>query len=175
MDQTRAQEIIASYGADALRWPLHEREALLAFIRGDAVLQAACAAAVPLDAALGDWARPRVAAGFADADAAALAALAAIPATPRWWRGIAAGSAIAASVALAFAVLPPEQRVVETPTVTPIQQGSTALPVKSEPVIRMAAVSAAQPRTPAPVSDADADAAVYAMMFTETPEEEMSL
>lgn len=173
MDQTRAQEIIASYGADTLRWPLHERAALLEFIQGDAELQAAFAAAVPLDAALGDWARPRVAAGFADA--AALAALAAIPATPRWWRGIAAGSAIAASVALAFAVLPPEERVVVTPTVTPIQRGSTDLPMKSEPVIRTAAVSAAQPTTPAPVSDADADAAVYAMMFTETPEEEMSL
>ncbi len=175
MEQQRALEIVASCGADSLRWPLHERAALLELIRTDPALQARCEAAVPLDAALASWAVQGVAGGSADADAAADAALAAIPGKTRWWGGLAAGGAIAASVVLALAVLPPGQSVMVAPIVTSNPAAPTALPVKSEAGTRTAVPKAAQPNSAAPASDADADAAVYAMMFTETPEEEMSL
>jgi hypothetical protein len=173
MDQDRALEIIASYGANAQRWPLRERDALLDLAHADAVVQAAIAAAEPLDAALHSWAGQDATTG--SADTAALAALAAVPARPRWWGGAVAGGAIAASVALAVAVLPTGETLAPTPAMQPSPATTIAVSASSRPAIRQIAAASTQPKPIAAISDADADAMVFAMMFTETPEEEMYL
>jgi len=50
-------EILGSYGADAARWPVDERAALLALAATDADVAAALAAEERMDVMLGDWAR----------------------------------------------------------------------------------------------------------------------
>ena len=173
MDRDRALEIVASYGADALRWPLSERQALQELSRSDAVVQAALAQSEPLDAALRTWAVQSVASR--SADAAALAAMAAVPVRRRWWTGAVAGGAIAASVALAVAVLPPQHILVPAPVGQINPDPMTVAPVQTLPAIQQVAAVSAQPKSNATVGDADADDLVFTMMFTETPEEEMYL
>lgn len=105
MTRERAYEILASYGADAARWPADERAALLALAAADPEVASALAAEQPLDAMLAGWARDVPARQF---DPAALLPAPAVTATGggrgvmRW----VAGAAVAASLALALIGLP---------------------------------------------------------------------
>lgn len=153
MTPSRAAEIIAAYGADAARWPAAERSATLAALEADPALRADCAAAERLDLLLGDWAMAPIAPGNPREAARSALAAARPPAragVPRWL-GV---GALAATVAAAVFLAP---STIET----------------SEPAPQPAAIAAATPRTVA--HDPAADAQVFAMLFTPTPEEELYL
>lgn len=137
MDPTRAQEIIAAYGADVARWPADEREAAQAMIAGDPSLRAALAAAAALDADLGIWAMAPVRADDVAASAAADAALARMPAPRRWLPAAAVGGSIAASLLAAVLWLPstgndvaPTQIAEATPVAAPVQTAQVAQDVQ---------------------------------------------
>ncbi len=173
MDRNRALEIIAAYGGDPLRWPPQEQAALTALIAGDAGLQAAQASAVTLDAMLVAWGAYKIEDG--KAEVAADAALAALPAPRRWWGAAAAGGALAASVALALAMMPPQAKPVVTTRPAPaVTADATAAVTAAKPAVQVASVPAATPKAAA-AARTDAEALAYAMLFTETPEEESTI
>ena len=174
MDRNRALEIIAACGGDPLRWPAGERAALTALIADDAGLRAAQVDAAPLDAALVAWGAAEIAGG--QAETAADAALAALPGPQRWWGVAAAGGALAASVALAIAVLPPQV----TPTVPtrPVPTVTADVPAAvtvAKPDMQVVAAPPTATPTTAAAAQTDAEALAYAMLFTETPEEEITI
>lgn len=137
MDRTRAQEIIAAYGADVTRWPAAEREAVQALVARDASLRAELAAAAALDGDLALWAMVPVRADDLAATAAADAALARLPAPRRWLPAAAIGGSIAASLVAAVLILPsagsdpaPVQVAEATPVVAPVQTAQVAQDVQ---------------------------------------------
>ncbi|WP_439545979.1 hypothetical protein [Sandarakinorhabdus sp.] len=97
-----ASAILASHGADPVRWPAEHRAALLALAASDAAVAAALVEAQRLDAMLADWAAAP--APLAGIDAAAIAALPqqrpAPPQRATGWRP----ALLAASLALVVAV-----------------------------------------------------------------------
>lgn len=124
MTRERAYEILASYGADAARWPADERAALLALAAADPEVARALAAEQSLDAMLVGWARdvpPRQFDPAALLPAPAATASGGRRGMVRW----AAGAAVAASLALALIGLPPGGGQVEQAQETVV---ATALP-----------------------------------------------
>lgn len=150
MTEDRALEILAAYGADAVRWPAAERAALVAAIDGNPALRAALAAARASDAAIAallpDWAPVAP-----NAEASARLAASARASTPHWrrWLGGGLAAAIAASL-IAIAPLPMPWAA------APEQQGTPTTAIAS---------TSTEP-------DAISDAEAYAMLFTLTPQEE---
>lgn len=144
MDRARAQEILAAYGADSACWPEGERAALTALLAADADLRAEAETAAALDRMLGVWAVPLASDDLA-ATRAADAALAALPAPRRWWPTAALGGSVAAALGAGALLLTPAQ-VAEAPAPAPVQ------------------IAAAD--------HVSYDAAVTALVFTPTPEEE---
>lgn len=129
MTRERALEILGSYGADAARWPLAERAALLALAADDAAVAAAIDAERRMDLRLGDWARDVPLRHFeAEALLPAARGLPVRRSLTRWM----AGGAVAAGVALALVgVRAPETVVVasgaETEFVSPGSAGDAAM------------------------------------------------
>lgn len=144
MDRTRAQEIIAAYGADVARWPADEREAAQMLMARDAVLRAEFEAAAALDSDIMTWAASPEPTEDHVATAAADRALASLPAPRRWWPAAMLGGSIAASLMVAALILPLEP---QTPAATP-------------------------PAAPTQTAQVAQDLQVWASVFTPTPEEE---
>ncbi len=108
VDQARALEIIAAYGADARRWPSSEREAVLALLASDAAVAVAQAEAQGMDALLAGWAgdvTPRSfdAAALIPVPAASGIARSRLMRAPRGWL---AGGALAAALAAVLVLTP---------------------------------------------------------------------
>lgn len=137
MDRTRAQEIIAAYGADVARWPAAERETAQTMVARDPALRAELAAAAALDADLTIWAMAPVRTDDIAASAAADVALTRLPAPRRWLPAAAVGGSIAASLLAAVLWLPstggdvaPTQVAVATPVAAPVQTAQVAQDVQ---------------------------------------------
>jgi hypothetical protein len=140
MERSRAQEIIAAYGADVARWPAAERVAAQRLVAGDPALQAEVDVAGALDAELAIWARSPVAAADVDATAAADAALARVPSPRRWLPAAVLGGSVAASLLAAIVILPsapgdprssaPPQIAAATPADAPVQTAQVAQDVQ---------------------------------------------
>lgn len=137
MDRTRAQDIIAAYGADVARWPAAEREAAHALLTRDPALRAELAAAAALDADLAIWAMVPVPADDVAASAAADAALRQLPSPRRWLPAAAVGGSIAASLLAVVLWLPstagdtaPTQLADATPVTAPVQTAQVAQDVQ---------------------------------------------
>lgn len=152
MDRTRAQEIIAAYGADVARWPAAEREAAQLLIAGDAALRREFDVAAALDGELSAWAMASVRSTDLDATAAADAALARAPAPRRWVPAAMLGGSIAASLLAAVVILPS----------FPDDGASSSAP-------QMTAATAIAPVQTAQVEQ---DVELWGAVFTLTPEEE---
>lgn len=148
MDRTRAQEIIAAYGADVTRWPAAEREAAYALVMADAGLRTQLDAAAALDADITLWAMAPVPSDDLAATTAADAALASLPAPRRWLPVAVLGGSIAASLFAAVMILP-----------------STGSDPLSEPTQIAAA-------TPVQTAQVEQDVQLVGNVFTLTPEEE---
>lgn len=122
MTRDRALEIIAAYGADAVRWPATEAAALLALADSDALVASALADARQFDALLADWAATAVS---AEIDLAAITCLPAETPMParRWLAGGFVAAAIAAGIAFLAPVMPaadPGLENVPTQTAVPL-------------------------------------------------------
>lgn len=152
MDRTRAQEIIAAYGADVTRWPAGEREAVQALLARDGELRAEFDAAAALDSDIALWAKLPVGADDLAATAAADAALAALPKPRRWLPVTVLGGSIAASLFAAVMILP--------------SSGSDPAPDTAQ--IAMTAPAAA----PVQTAQVERDVELWGTVFTLTPEEE---
>lgn len=123
MTPERAIEIIASHGADAVRWPVDERDAVLAQA-GDPRVAAALAEARRIDAALGDW-LAEMPVAMPDLDA--ITRRPQLPsASRRWWPG-AVAAAIVVMLATASAwLIDPGQRAASVPEIAAVTAPSAA-------------------------------------------------
>lgn len=137
IDPARAREILDCYGADTARWPVDEREAVVAQVRGSAGLRAVQAEAAQLDAMLGEWARRDLGAGV---DAGAAAARVLQP--PRTWRRWAAGGGGLAVAALAAVML------IGEPGSVPVAQVATVPATVAVPLTDAGAFSTLFTTTP---------------------------
>jgi hypothetical protein len=159
MTSERAFEIIAAFGADARRWPEGERAGVMALAAEDAAVRAALDEARALDAAiaamLADAAPARARLDdAAAADAVLRAAAAQEAARPRrWlWPGALAAAGLAAAVLLWL------------PGPTPAPDGAPEVALAT-PAATAADQRAAQQKA--------ADAALFSLMFTSTPDEDL--
>ncbi len=159
MNKARAQEILASCGADVARWPADEQVMLAGLLVDDADLQAARDAACAVDALLDAWLVQSDAAAAEIGGAQAMAARLAQQLPPqvapsgvssrRWWL---AGMAVAGSMAAAL---------IAVVSLQPPSIGSNRVLADATP-----------PATVRQVAQADADAFVWTTVFTTTEEEE---
>ena len=153
MNRTRAQEIIAAYGADVARWPSAEREAAQRLIAGDPTLRSELDVAAALDGELSVWAMVPLHASDVEATAAADAALARLPAPRRWFPAAMLGGSIAASLLAAVIILP---------------SSSGDVPSSVAPQI----AAATPPAAPVQTAQVAQDVQLWGSVFTLTPEEE---
>jgi hypothetical protein len=128
--RTEALELIAAYGADAARWPLDRREAVLALAASDAVVADVLAEARRLDALLADWARDVPARSF-EVDAL-LPAARPVPAqgwrAPRWLGGGALAASVAVALLLGLGGQPPQFAVRDGGTPSPALESASGQP-----------------------------------------------
>ena len=166
MTEDRALEIIAAYGADAMRWPDAERAPLLA-LAAQPGIAAALAEARALDALLGDWARADVAALPFDAGRLApvrpVAAPVRLPVRRRWL----AATAVAAAVAAVIALVPIGPM---TPRAVAPQIALNATPSRSRSVSSTLSAPSSVPSVTAS-GEAGSDAG-FAYVFTPTVDED---
>jgi hypothetical protein len=148
MDANRFDEIVAAYGADPARWPPAERAAATAFAAGRDLADARA-----VDTAIAAWlAQPVQPLDDVTTTRAIDAALAA-PAPRRWWPALA-GGAVAAALATVAIGIPAFRDTGPAPTAAPqiAAAAPAAAPVHTDPT--------------------QGDAAMAALVFTPTPEEE---
>lgn len=131
--QEEAIALITAYGADAARWPVEHRAALLALIAADPQVAAAHAEAAEMDALLAGWAKDVPSRSF---DADALVPMALRPArfkAVRWLGAPFLGApllgagAVAASVAVALLLGVPGTQTMSPPSTTQIAQNTMQL------------------------------------------------
>lgn len=112
-------DLIQTYGADTARWPAEDRDAALATVAADPVLQSMLQEARALDLLLGEWASRTPVRSDADAVAARILRPAA-----RWPRVAGVGGLVAAAVAAAVFMATPKP--VATPATVQVTAADAA-------------------------------------------------